>query len=229
MIEPVEGGLAKDSGKVVKTAWSAYKKAPVATRIHVLVRALTCPMDALLPFFPRQGKVLDLGCGHGLLGLLLSTDPLFGGLTVYGIDHDAAKIRIARRMAGPGVFFSSSPIASLAAGTFDAVVLVDVLYTVNQQTWGQILGDCHRVLRPGAILLLKEVIDRPRWKYRAIMAQERLSVTVLGLTKGDRPHFESVQTYRQAMAASGFSAVTDQPLPQRSWISHHLFVARKPG
>ncbi|MCK7513273.1 MAG: hypothetical protein MZV70_60750 [Desulfobacterales bacterium] len=46
-------------------------------------------------------------------------------------------------------------------------------------------------MRPGGRLIVKEVVDRPRWKYWAIMAQETLSVSLFGITKGDRPHFEA--------------------------------------
>jgi hypothetical protein len=71
------------------------------------------------------------------------------------------------------------------------------------------------------------VVDRPRWKYWAIMAQEALAVRVFGITKGERPHFESPETYRAAIAAAGFAVVEARPLPSATWISHYLFVARK--
>ncbi|MCK7467951.1 MAG: hypothetical protein MZU91_07375 [Desulfosudis oleivorans] len=87
-----------------------------------------------------------------------------------------------------------------------------------------ILRSAHRVLRPGGRLIVKEVVDRPRWKYWAIMAQEALSVRVFGITKGDRPHFESPKptagrspppASRVVEAAAASIRHLDQPLSLR--------------
>jgi 2-polyprenyl-3-methyl-5-hydroxy-6-metoxy-1,4-benzoquinol methylase len=211
----------------VAAAWTIYRGAGLATRLHVALRALTCPFGPLMSRFPTTGAVLDVGCGHGLLINLLASDPSRSALRLLGIDHDAGKIQAARRTAKAGVAFSSAPLAAVPEAAFDAVSIFDVLYTVRREVWGDILGGCHRALRPGGLVIVKEVVDRPRWKYWAILAQEALSVTVLGITQGDRPHFEPAETYRRAMADAGFGVVEERPLPSATWISHYLFVGRK--
>jgi len=209
------------------TAWKVYREEQPATRLHVLLRALTCPFGAFLTSFPHEGRVLDVGCGHGLLLNLLSRDPARAALRLHGIDHDGAKIAIARRTAGPAVIFSTSGLKELDAGAYDVVVLVDVLYTIPLGQWAGMLGECRRVLRPGGQLIVKEVVNRPRWKYWAIMAQESLSVRVFGITKGTPPHFESSAAYCRALADAGFTVDKAMALPAGSWISHHLFRARR--
>ena len=209
------------------TAWNAYEGEPLATRAHVVARALTCPFGPLIDRFPTKGSVLDVGCGHGLLINLLARDPSRCGLQLVGIDHDAAKIERARRTAPSGVDFSTRALHAFSEAAFDALSIVDVLYTVKRQAWDEILGGCFRALRPGGQLIVKEVVDRPRWKYWAIMAQETLSVSLFGITKGERPHFEAPSTYRDAIAGVGFTIVEERPLASANWISHYLFVAQK--
>jgi len=211
----------------VRAAWRAYRGEGLPTRLHVVVRALTCPFSPLLDRFPCKGAVLDVGCGHGLLINLLSRDPSRRALKICGIDHDSAKIERARRVALPGVEFSTRGLDSFQEASFDAVSIFDVLYTVRKEVWSEILGGCSRVLRHGGLLIVKEVVDRPRWKYWAIMTQETLSVTLFGITKGDRPHFEAPEVYRAAIADAGFSIAEERPLSSANWISHYLFVARK--
>lgn len=209
------------------TAWKAYEGEPLTTRAHVVARALTCPFGPLIDRFPTRGAVLDVGCGHGLLINLLARDPSRCGLRLVGIDHDAAKIERARRTALSGVDFSTRALNSFSDPAFDALSIVDVLYTVKRQVWGEILGGCFRALRPGGRLIVKEVVDRPPWKYWAIMAQEALSVRIFRITKGERPHFEPPGAYRQAIVAAGFGMVEELPLKSANWISHYLFVAQK--
>ncbi len=211
----------------VFTAWKAYKGERLSTRLHVIVRVLTCPFGALMDRFPPEGSVLDVGCGHGLLVNLLSRDPAHRELRLTGIDHDSAKIEAARRSALPGVVFSTEPIDSFPESAFDVISIVDVLYTVKTDLWTSILSGCFRALRPGGTLIVKEVVNRPRWKYWVIMAQESLSVRVFHITKGDPPHFEPPEDYREAIEQAGFSIVEASPLNSYDWISHYLFVAGK--
>ncbi len=211
----------------VRKAWKAYREEGLSTRLHVVVRALTCPFNVLLDRFPHKGSVLDVGCGHGLLVNLLSRDPSRRALKICGIDHDSAKIETACRTALPGVEFSTKALDAFPEASFDAVSIFDVLYTVRKGAWSEILEGSSRALRPGGLLIVKEVVDRPRWKYWAIMAQETFSVTLFGITKGDRPHFESPEAYRAAIVDAGFCIVEERPLSSANWISHYLFVALK--
>jgi 2-polyprenyl-3-methyl-5-hydroxy-6-metoxy-1,4-benzoquinol methylase len=213
---------------IMKCAWQVYKKESFSTYLHVLVRAAICPFNDLLPYFPDSGDILDVGCGHGLLPNLLSNDPRNRARRIVGIDHDQHKIAVASRCAGERVRFSTEDLSSLAAASFDAISIVDVLYTIKRDRWKELLGGCFRVLRPGGTVIVKEVINSPRWKYWAIMAEESLAIDILRITKGERPHIESVEAYRDALRESGFSINEGRLLKARNWISHYLFIGRKP-
>lgn len=212
----------------LRTALKAYRRESLLTRLHVILRVLTCPFKILLKYLPKSGSLLDVGCGHGLLLRLLHADTARREMLLFGIDHDAEKIKGAQRYPLPNLHFSHQEIDHFPAEAFDTVSVMDVLYSIQEKQWHNILISCFRVLRPGGTMVVKEVIDKPRWKYLAIMIQEYLSVKVFGITKGDHPHFESAGAYHHALNLAGFKVTEALPLKTFGWISHYLIVARKP-
>lgn len=75
--------------------WQAYRDCPIGARIRVLNRYILCPYKHLLGLFPPAGRILDVGCGDGLLLFLLSLE--LKSRTYVGIDVDENKIANARR------------------------------------------------------------------------------------------------------------------------------------
>lgn len=205
-----------------------YKNESPATRLHVLCRTALCPFVEMLRYFPASGNILDIGCGHGILSNLLFYDSFNRGRKLTGVDHAAGKIDIAARHSNSYVKFLHTSPENLADNEFDAISIVDVLYTIDMDKWKALLDSCFRILKPNGLLIVKEVVNRPRWKYWLLLLEERLAVEVFKITKGDRPHVESIEIYSGAFEKSGFIVTERKPLNNRSWVGHFLFVAHKP-
>jgi 2-polyprenyl-3-methyl-5-hydroxy-6-metoxy-1,4-benzoquinol methylase len=206
---------------------AVYKKETLAAKFHIFGRAVMCPFYKMLPYFPGSGQILDIGCGHGILSNLLFYDPHNNGRRLMGIDHAPDKVDIARRCSVRSIEFLTASPDSLPDKKFDAVSMVDVLYAVDIDKWKALLDSCFRILKPGGLFIVKEVIDKPRWKYLALLLEEKLAVEVLKITKGDRPHIESANTYRKALKESGFFIVEEKPLEIFNWVNHYVFIARR--
>ena len=68
-----------------------YRGAPKRVRLHTWLRAWTCPMEALVAGAAPAGRLLDVGCGHGLLSLgVAAAHPT---ASVLGVDLSEDKIR----------------------------------------------------------------------------------------------------------------------------------------
>jgi len=76
-----------------------YRGESPGTMFHILARSLICPFARLLPYFPSSGKILDIGCGHGILLNLLAGDGPNRARQLVGIDHAPNKIGVAARHA----------------------------------------------------------------------------------------------------------------------------------
>jgi 2-polyprenyl-3-methyl-5-hydroxy-6-metoxy-1,4-benzoquinol methylase len=214
-----------------RAALRAYRRAPLGDRLHVLVRWLSCPFPPVVEVLPSTGRILEVGCGHGLFsGYLARRSP---ELKVLGVDIDVDKIAVAtasERLHGGRLDFAVGNSGSVPDGPWDAVVLVDVLYLLDEAGQRALLESCAAALAPGGVLVVKDMATRPRWKARWNAVQEALSVRVLEITAGSR-EFTFIEPDERArwLVASGLRDVRAQRLDRGRVHPHHLLVGRAPG
>lgn len=104
-------------------------------------------------------RVLDAGCGVGGPAVQLYRE--FGvrvsGVTISAVQATEATARAAAAGVGDRVDFQQGDYRSLpfADGTFDAVVAVESL--MHAGDLGEVLGELHRILRPGGRLGVSDI------------------------------------------------------------------------
>ena len=209
-------------------ALSLYRNQSIGARLHTRLRAWSAPLDAVVEALPRDGTLLDVGCGHGLIANEVALrSPL---ARVLGVDLSETKIASARASVGAraNVEFRLAPLESVPESGFDAVSLIDVLYLVPLGSWTPFLRTCLGKLRPGGIFVLKEIGTEPWWKFERLKLQEFMSTRILRITKGDTMHFESGEELKQRLVSLGFEEVALQPLDSGYASPHLLLTARRP-
>lgn len=95
---------------------------------------------------PSSSKVLDMGCGAGLLTLELANL----GHEVTGVDLSEESLKIARKLDTKGTYLRADVTAvPLESGSFDAVCAMDLLEHVeNPQA---VVQEASRLLKPGGL------------------------------------------------------------------------------
>lgn len=138
-------------------------------------RALHTAVLNLLPI-PREGQVLEIGCGTG--GLLHKLR--MAGYQPIGIDLAAEAVAFTQARTGGPVGRASANRLPFANGSFDLVTCVDVLEvgTVDPQT---VVNNALRVLRPGGQALF--VMAAHQWLFsehdRAVNSVRRFNIKQL--------------------------------------------------
>jgi SAM-dependent methyltransferase len=154
-----------------------------AERIHLDLRLRSAPWKRVIEAFEPSGRLLDVGCGPGLLAHLLIRAGFAG--TYLGLDPDARKVDRARRWLSESSVrrFSAATVDAATPGAFSQAALIDVLYLVPPPERPGFLAQAARALEPGGLLVALTSGGGPRWKRRLDAAQERLAVK-FGITRG---------------------------------------------
>jgi len=180
MVRRGEYAARGDYHRAPDPAWDYYP-----TYIAKL-EAVRAYLDAL----PRGTRVLDAGCGEGVL-----VSEYADRLDISGVDANYASDR---------VMHGSVTALPFADATFDRALCLDVLEHLSFEEQPRALGELHRVLKPSAELLVS-VPNLAHLQSRVQFAlRGRLIRTASELKHpGDRPAGE----YVQLAARAGFTLV----------------------
>jgi 2-polyprenyl-6-hydroxyphenyl methylase/3-demethylubiquinone-9 3-methyltransferase len=210
-------------------ALEVFAPLPLKERLFVRGRLFTAPLPELAA--RAQGpRVLDVGCGHGVLSTLIHHQ--HPDWQVTGIDPDGRKIAWARTSLGrrPNTRFvqtTSRELSQSEPHAFDSVCVADVMYLLPTDAWAGFLADCHALLVPGGRLVLKEMEDDGSWRVKKALWQELLMVKVLRRTHGSGAiGISRREVMLSALQVAGFTLEETVVCSQGYSTPHVLYVAR---
>jgi 2-polyprenyl-6-hydroxyphenyl methylase/3-demethylubiquinone-9 3-methyltransferase len=203
-----------------------YRSAPFTARLFVHGRAFLSDLAFVERFVPKQGFIVDLGCGHGLFACLLREAS--ASRRVLGIDLDRRKIDVARTAVRETQWlrFEEGDIVADTPPRCDAVTIVDVLYLLPFEDQERVLRNAADALGEGGPLVVKAQERRTDPRYAITYAQELVTVG-LGFTRGGRERFY-FPTRDEALAMferAGF-VVEVEDMPRRPYTDV-VYLARK--
>lgn len=220
--------LARRPDAAGRKAIALYQGAPRSERLHVGVRWWSAPFPQIEAALPKTGRVLEIGCGHGLFSAYAALSSECRQM--HGIDIDADKIVHAQRAAQAlpeRLSFAVAQSGEIPPGPWDAIVIIDVLYLLPADEQHRLLAGAVGQLRPGGTLLIKEMATKPAWKVRWNQFQETLAVKVLRITEGRELTF--VPSAELADGLHQFGAQTTlQQLDKGRLHAHQLLIAQLP-
>lgn len=168
---------------------------------------------------PREGTIVDLGCGYGIFAHLLALGSPARG--VIGLDLDPVRIQVAQEAARGrnNVSFACVDLqdADLPLPSCRAITLIDLLHHVPFEAQEGLIVRCAQALQPGGLLLIKDISSSPRWKYLWNALHDRL------MTRGKRIYCRPPQDFVETLERIGLDRV--RPVPLKTWTPYpHILL-----
>jgi SAM-dependent methyltransferase len=174
---------------------------------------------------PPGARVLDIGCGQGVLaGLLLARGAVrFTGVELMPRDVDRA--RAAHGASGAAAFVCGD-MCEVPFPVSDVVVILDVLHYVGIEAQDRVLARVREALVPGGRLLLRVGDAAAPRGYAISQWVDRVVTRVRGHT-APPTHGRPLSAWIARLEALGF-VVEARPMSRGTPFANVLLVARRP-
>ncbi len=192
-------------------------------RSYARLKTATDPAyDAVFESLRGSSELLvDLGCGIGVLAFYLRERGFTG--PIVGIDHDAAKIEIARTVANGADNLSFRVAdARVPIDVRGNVVLLDLLHYFTDDEQSTILRNA--AAAAASSVIIRDALRDGTLRYRITYAEEALA-RICGWLKAERLNFPT----RDAIERPFHGAFDEEVKPMfgRTPFNNYLFVFRR--
>jgi len=208
--------------QAIRRALGRYGSQSLGIRGFVLARHILAPLASVAAAVPDRGRILDVGCGHGLFANALALGS--PRREVLGVDPSGAKIAVARTSAEglPNVRYVQGTVQDIGERNFDAITILDVLYLLPIEDKLAMLRACRERIATDGVFVVKTNDTQPPWKYRVARLQEQ-AMTGIGLTMGHGLYFQSREQNASLLELAGFKT---RFVDLNNWLPypHVMFV-----
>lgn len=205
---------------------------PWFQRAFIFLRLSSCPFIELISYIPKEGKLLDVGTGFGLLPLLLVKSQR--QRQILGIDPDEDRVAQARKASRKfiGLKFQAKIIDQLPTNErFSNITVVDVLYLLPEKEKKKLIRAARRLLKPHGLIFVKINNRSFSPNYFLTWLQEIMTVHLLRETTTNFTglYFENAEEVGQMLEGGGFQVKKTIKLktPLPFFHQHWLVIGQK--
>jgi 2-polyprenyl-3-methyl-5-hydroxy-6-metoxy-1,4-benzoquinol methylase len=133
---------------------------------------------------PKEGDILNLGCGYGFLDYMLQFTSKQRRIT--GVDYDEEKIAIAQNgyTREDRLQFIQGDITEFVfVQKYHAILLMDVLHYLTKEKQQEVLSHCAKALHPNGVLIVRDGMSDLKGKHRGTVLTELFSTKLFQFNK----------------------------------------------
>lgn len=176
MVDTVDTLLPLTAGAQSRLAAQLYRGGSPLFRLHQSLRPYVAAFASVLQSVPAGSRVMDIGCGAGLLlNLLAARCHIAEGFGFDASGKAIAAADAARRGAGldPSLRFERRDAGSgLPDGQWSVVTLIDVMHHIPKDQQRHLIQALTSHVTPGGRLIIRDPVRHPLWRNLANMLHD---------------------------------------------------------
>ncbi len=193
----VAAGSPEHRARVV----SAYRFMETYVRMFARFKIRFDPMfPKLAGFVGPMDKVLDIGCGYGVPAVWLMN--LYPSAYFFGVDPNQDRVRVARRAWGDRgtAFQGSAPDFPKPPDTCDAVLMLDIIHYLSDESFTQTLTAASSCLKPGGSVVIRATVSSSKHvPWERWLEQTRLKI------RGQKNYFRTSDSIIKSITKAGLT------------------------
>jgi len=175
---------------------------------------------------PKQGTILDIGCGYGFMDYALYFTSPHRKIT--GIDYDEEKIQVANNCFSKdeNINFIATDAVGFSFDNYDAIIMSDVLHYLDANAQKKLVEKCCSSLNQDGILLIRDANADLKKRHFYTRLTEFFSTKLIGFNKtsGRGLNFFSEQLIKDIAAVNNMSCVE---IDTSKYTSNIIYILKK--
>ncbi|PIN80768.1 hypothetical protein COV16_00355 [Candidatus Woesearchaeota archaeon CG10_big_fil_rev_8_21_14_0_10_34_8] len=195
-----------------------YNGLNLLEKLYIVIRWRLCPFELIEEHVPKEGFIVDIGCGCGLLPNtlhLLSTDR-----KILGIDLSNVRLAVAKKSEKEHVKFERKDVKELELQSCDAIVMSDFLHHISYELQESVIKEAATKLKQEGKLIILDLDKKPYWKFLVGKYIDKI------MAINEKTYYRDRRGFKEMLERNGLSVNTldaDLNLP----LSDVLFVCAK--
>lgn len=170
------------------------------TWFYLALRKLILPLKEIDDLIPQKGKVIDLGCGQGVIASYLARK---SSREVIGIDTDISRLP---KRTQKNLTFSQENLINIKLPKINGAVISDVLHHLGPEEQKILLRKVYLALDKKGTLIIKEIDTGEFFRSRLSRFWDFV------FYPKDKIYFNSARDLKNFLKKTGFSEIkTSRP------------------
>jgi len=175
---------------------------------------------------PKEGKIMDIGCGYGYLSYMLNL--CSPNRIITGIDYDQEKINVAQNgiLKNNSLNFIHGDIREMEFKPSNAFIISDVLHYIRETEQKNLIVKCLNNLNDGGVLIIRDGNSEMEQKHKGTKLTEFFSIKILGFNKVTIDELCFISKEKLMAMVSEFN-VSVEIIDETKFTSNIVFIIRK--